>query len=970
MKMEERIGKLLGATIEADDLERIVRGLQAVDPVQCAQSVDFGLILSDFSLKAAAEYFRVVPSVLSFISTDELGPWVGMGIPIAEKSAAAGIRFFRQGEEVFSRLPDRNLRESFLKQGITLAREDAHLALEYYRQTPALLAAVRLTPEALAEWVRHGQTLGREDDTLAVEYFRISPELLPVIPLSLLPPWIAVAQQLQPLYRTLLFIRTSPTVFAQAGVCAGKLLDLVTDVARTDATLAEKVFSAASHVLPPFARTGLDEALLTQATQIARFNGEIAATFFLKSAETLHAVGAPHFLQWLEEGMALLKCDPIAAGAYLVMASKTSHEALARLRGGVTLATVAPMLKLFATALSGRSVEVAPASRLADPGAAPTTDGKTIFLPERVHPFPDDARNVEWYKVATAFQTGFLEYGTYTPTLSETADLIASLHAKYRTRGGLSGLTSFFSLFPEPDFIRTLFEIAEGARVEFRLKQAYPGLRAPLIRMREADRHAEPSLIGLTPRGVAVALLRQIAHAGTPRDPIPPEMQATLFEACRMLGAVQSAEATVATSMTAAARVYDLLDDGSAGSMAGGEAFEESGRRERGEGNGAGKTEPSTRGTVDPERVEKTVEKIRAALQEEGLLKKLKEAADSGLMAGVASEAAIRIDTDAGTEGGRSGSSPQKQSETDAGTDRPAQAAEGTAYFYDEWDCHAEAYRPGWCRVVERPVVAVVATEETAADRPVGPVSQIVRAFERLRPEGLHRIRGAEEGDLLDWDRLVEERVAARRGETPSGRVYIDLQKKQRSVAAALLIDVSGSTGRFLPSLDKTVLQVEKEATALLAAALDAIGDPFALYAFSGRRREGVDFHVIKRFEQTGAMRSRIEALRSDGQNRDGAAIRHATRQMRTMPVKTRLLMLISDGRPMDEGYEGGYAIADTKRALREALDAGVHPFCLTVDPAEEATLRAMYGEIAYLVIDRIETLPLQLPKIYKRLTT
>jgi hypothetical protein len=965
--VDDVIRKHFGAALESGDLNRIVRGLQSLPSAQRAQSIDFGLILSDFSLKAAAEYFRVVPSVLSFISADELGPWVGMGIPIAEKSAAAGLRFFRQGAEVFSRLPDRAVRELFLKQGMTLAREDAHLAVEYYQQAPALLASVSLTPAALSEWVRQGQVLEKEDYTLAVEYFRIAPALLPVLPLPLLPHWIAVAQQLQPLYRTLLFIRNSPAVFAQAGAQAENLLSLIAEVARTDSVLAEKVFSAAPNLLSLFAKPGLDAPLLMQATQIALFNGEIAAAFFLKSAETLDAVGASHFSEWMEEGMTILKRDPIAARAYLVLESKTSHEAMARLQGGVALATVERTLKLFATALSGRAVEIAPASRLADPGAAPTTDGKTIFLPERVNAFPDDARNAEWYKVATAFQAGFLEYGTYTPALSETADLIASLHAKYQTRGGLSGLTSFFSLFPEPPFIRTLFEITEGARVEFRLKRAYPGLRASLIRMREADRKAEPSWVGLTPRGVMVALLRQIAQTGTTRNPIPAEMQATLFEACRILGAVQGAEATVAASMTAAARVYDLLDDGSAGSMAEGEAFEEQGRRERGEGSGAGKTQPSTRGTLDPERVEKT----KAALQEEGLLKKLKEAELAGVMAGVAAEAAIPIDRDEGATGGGSGQSSESRPDTGVGIGMSVPSQEGTAYFYDEWDCQVEDYRPGWCRVVERPVLAVMATEAEAV--PTGPVSPIVRAFERLRPEGFVRIRGAEEGDLLDWDRLVEDRVAVRRGETPSGRVYIDLQKKQRSVAAALLIDVSGSTRRYLPDLGKTILQVEKEAMTLLSAALEAIGDPFALYAFSGQRREGVDFHVIKRFEQTGqtgTTRSRIGALLSDGQNRDGAAIRHATRKLMAMPVKTRLLMLISDGRPMDEGYEGGYAIADTKRALREASDAGVHPFCLTIDPEEEATVRAMYGEVAYLVIDRIETLPLQLPRIYKRLTT
>jgi nitric oxide reductase activation protein len=55
--------------------------------------------------------------------------------------------------------------------------------------------------------------------------------------------------------------------------------------------------------------------------------------------------------------------------------------------------------------------------------------------------------------------------------------------------------------------------------------------------------------------------------------------------------------------------------------------------------------------------------------------------------------------------------------------------------------------------------------------------------------------------------------------------------------------------------------------------------------------------------------------------------------------------------------------------ALREARQQGIHPFCITVDPHGQEYLSRMYGEHGYIVIDRVEALPIQLPRIYRRLT-
>ena len=107
-------------------------------------------------------------------------------------------------------------------------------------------------------------------------------------------------------------------------------------------------------------------------------------------------------------------------------------------------------------------------------------------------------------------------------------------------------------------------------------------------------------------------------------------------------------------------------------------------------------------------------------------------------------------------------------------------------------------------------------------------------------------------------------------------------------------------------------------------------------------------------------------------ENRDGAAIRHATKKLSEWPARVKLLVLLSDGKPLDCGcdhYSDFYAQEDTRVALTEARSVGIHPFCITVDPHGQDYLARMYGEHGYTVIDRVEALPDRLPRIYRRLT-
>ena len=294
------------------------------------------------------------------------------------------------------------------------------------------------------------------------------------------------------------------------------------------------------------------------------------------------------------------------------------------------------------------------------------------------------------------------------------------------------------------------------------------------------------------------------------------------------------------------------------------------------------------------------------------------------------------------------------------------------AIRYPEWDQRIDDYRLNWCRVVER------AAEEGSGDivsatlsEHRSEVSALRRFFEGLRPPGLRRVPGQADGDELDVDaavRMCAERAA---GADLSDRIYVRRERKERDVAAAFLVDVSGSTSRQLES-GRRVIDLEKEGLVLLCEALEAVGDQYALYGYSGQGRGQVDFLVIKDFDDrlSGKAAQRLGGLVPMQQNRDGAAIRHATAKLLEREARTRLLVLISDGRPLDDGYKDEYSLEDTKAALREARQRGVHPFCITIDREADGYVRRMYGDVQFAVIDHIEALPKRLPKIYQRLTT
>jgi hypothetical protein len=298
-------------------------------------------------------------------------------------------------------------------------------------------------------------------------------------------------------------------------------------------------------------------------------------------------------------------------------------------------------------------------------------------------------------------------------------------------------------------------------------------------------------------------------------------------------------------------------------------------------------------------------------------------------------------------------------------------------FYYDEWDHLIGDYRPSWCALREVAIADDAGVFfERARARHADLVPELRRCFQQVRPERYRSVRGLEDGESIDWNAAVEARVERRvRGTTPT-KLYTARQRQEREVATLFLLDMSASTDEAATgTAGERIIDIAKSALVIMAAALEEIGDTFAVYGFSGQGRDRVEVYPVKRFGErlTPTVKGRLGGIEPKGSTRMGTALRHATALMRGLTAPSQHLVLISDGFPQDLDYGQDrqshvYGIRDTATALRETQAAGIRPFCITVDLAGHDYLREMCDPDAYLVIERVADLPRELPRIYQRL--
>lgn len=163
--------------------------------------------------------------------------------------------------------------------------------------------------------------------------------------------------------------------------------------------------------------------------------------------------------------------------------------------------------------------------------------------------------------------------------------------------------------------------------------------------------------------------------------------------------------------------------------------------------------------------------------------------------------------------------------------------------------------------------------------------------------------------------------------------------------------------------------ELQRRSAATLAATLEELGDRVAVYAFRSKGRHAVQLPAIKTFEQRfGALpRARLNQLQPSGYTRLGAAIRGAGEIQKTEAgTQNRLLLVISDGHPYDDGYEGRYAEADARKALEELRGDGVACLCLSLGATTESdALERVFGAASHAHADTLADLSPRMDELF-----
>ena len=935
---------------------------------------------------------------------DQVVVWLDVGIALAESSGATALKFFKDSPLILGVIEQPAARQAVLSVALELTEQDANVTLEYLRTAPQILAVV--PSHEVASWLEIGVELTAVNVVVGLEYIRQIHAIAPVLSLTDVRGWVAFGIKLirpnaigKPDYiGTIEFLRTSPAILddIESPLVRSKVLTLGATLADRSAEAGIAWLAEAPRLLRRLPTTDWQVRMVQYGGLLAEKDAEATLSYAARCPEIVALIGegpqaVSRFENWFNAGMEVLAYSPEGARAYFAVESQKALTSVEDALGGVSLRQMARTIKLFVQGMCGLDVtiQLLPDS-MTNAAVRPTVsaDGKTISLPARLRRYQTFEENERLFLVMAAHEAGHLEFGTYRLTLEPLTDVLETVRRRYAREGRtVESLAGLFRLYPHPRLIQDLWTVLEDARVEYLLQLEYPGIKRDLARLASEAVTPRNPAHGLTAKELIVDSLLRLSTGESLSSAVPRAVQdevSELWGLCQsILTPAATAEAAVRCTHAVYVRMEELLAPRA--NMIKAECTDEE-VQEVGVGPTASEQtgeayRPVTnwvyRGDMNPEFIKRDESDAdNAAGSPSDMERVASQGGGANERAGPGRNRGEQESTSGDVLGG--GRSMPFVVEELLALDveqRPeGEVAQegGRAVRYPEWDYTIQDHRLNWCRVVERPaesgsddLVAATLTEHRSAIR------SLRRFFESLRPPALRRVAGQADGDDLDIDAVVRRHAEQQAGIEGSEHIYVRREKKERDVAVAFLVDVSGSTSRKLEG-GRRVIDIEKESLVLLCEALDAVGDQYGLYAYSGQGRAQVDFLVVKDFDEplgTSAAH-RIGGLMPRQQNRDGAAIRHAAAKLSAREAKTRILVLLSDGRPLDGDYKDEYSLEDTKAALRDARRQGIDPFCVTIDCEADQYLRRMYGDVQFAVIDRVEALPSRLPRIYQRLTT
>ncbi|MCI0487107.1 MAG: VWA domain-containing protein [Blastocatellia bacterium] len=994
----------IGIALAANNLRAAVEMLKAapevsrlVDGSDMRVWGEIGKRLSATSADAAIEFFRASGDTLNVIVEDMRSPVLRLVNKQAALSSNTAVESFKSAPEIIGSIGDHEIVAQVLTICLELARHSVKHSNDLFLDAPRVLASLRSAGRSEGDaQIKRALALTsafafRSGGT-AAEFFAELPQVTASSGGESLEKLFSITEQY--LDRSggvaLQYFKAASRVLAVAGHDSFERWSALAQRVALQGNAASYHFMKASPQIisdlaaraKPHRRALVVSSVLEVIEEIAERNTAAAVECFKASPIALASASLGQFRQWARKGLETASATPRQTQAYYALESKASQEALLRIEGGLTLDAVAHTLRLYVEGLTGRALNVAPLDSI--PDEAKIGDGKTIYLPSVVAEFDDEDENFRLFKVIAAHAAGQIEFETYIQDAPSLLAALAEVREAFKQRraqnegrlcvssptiregfsssgngrkrdaqkgaampeNGIDFLT-VLSEFPNAELATRLFSTIENGRIDFLLRSVYRGIRRDLdfVRARLVERR--PHIEDVPAELVPFELLFQVAICGGATDEARSLFPSVIGDLERVFADyILREDASVADSLIATRHIYDFFIERPTQSDT--QNNEPEGAGEEGQGEQAASADAEQSELQQQIEVRDDPFSYWASGQTEEI------APDHDLFNQLRRAESVEQDLEKG--------------------DR--------AFYYDEWDRELGDYRTRWCRIIERGSArGSRGFVEMVRSRYAGIISSVRYQFQLLRPENLRRIRGEIDGEDYDLQAVIDYALDKRSTGLIDDRLYTRKLRRERDVAVSFLLDMSSSTARTISRFPnhpytqpgQRIIDIEKEGLVLMSEALEAVGDIYSMQGFTSEGRRNVKFYVIKDFSEgySTDVERRIGGITYQNNTRLGAAIRHATTRLARQDSRTKLLIVLSDGRPYDHDYgDSRYAREDTRMALRQARLEGIIPFCITIDRESEDQLRDMYGEIGYTIIDDVLSLPERLPGIYSRLTT
>ncbi|HBP89741.1 MAG TPA: hypothetical protein DD706_18805, partial [Nitrospiraceae bacterium] len=551
--------------------------------------------LKEISSKIQGEAVWALGEVNRRGCLDSAIPWLDLGITFAQASGALGLRYFKESPMILGFLEKESNRDELLGQVLELAdgsQEAApQCAYEWFKVLPQLCGEIAVSE--IQEWARLGMELAEWNYVLGNEFFRECPSIAKAVPLESAKSWIGFGMKLmvqnslgKPDYiGTLEFFRTSPSLFLEINDENVKqlVIDLGSNLADHSPEQAVAFLAKAPEVLARVSTSEWKIRILKFGLLVADRDPEATLAYFTHVSEVVVLAGKEDdsavFETWFGQGMDALEYSVEAGRAFFGLETRQACSAVEQAMSGVSLRQVARSLKMFARALCGEDVaieglpegggSVMSASQMsAGPvsgKAQVSADGKTVYLPLVMRRSETREGNRRWYTIMVAHEVGHVEFGTYalsTSTLQRVANEVQARYDKeiLRPNKVVHTLGHLFQHYPQPEIIRDLWEIVEDARIDFLLRQEYPGLQEDLTSLTKEAMELRTLSHGMTAREIVLDALLLLFAGFTKEDFTRPGLQEEIDEIWEIARTILHPSATVDESVELANRLYQELE--------------------------------------------------------------------------------------------------------------------------------------------------------------------------------------------------------------------------------------------------------------------------------------------------------------------------------------------------------------------------------------------------------------------------